>query len=203
MNGPDGKPFKTRAGETVGLAALLDEAETRARAIVAEKNADLDAAEQARVAHAVGIGAIKYADLASDRVKDYVFSWDRMLAMEGNTAPYLQYAYTRIRSIFRKAGIDHAPPAPILLSEPAERALALTLLGFEGVVDAVGRTLEPHRLCGYLYDLAVAFSAFYEACPVLPAEPPLRAGRLVLADLTGRTLAQGLELLGIRVVERM
>jgi len=201
--GQDGKPFKTRAGETVGLATLLDEAETRARAIVAEKNADLDPAEQARVAHAVGIGAIKYADLASDRVKDYVFSWDRMLAMDGNTAPYLQYAYTRIRSIFRKAGIDHAPPAPIVFAEPAERALALAILAFEGVVDAVGRTLEPHRLCGYLYDLATAFSAFYEACPVLSAEPPLRAGRLVLADLTGRTLAQGLELLGIRVVERM
>jgi len=201
--GEDGKPFKTRAGETVGLATLLDEAETRAHAIVAEKNADLDPAEQARVAHAVGIGAIKYADLASDRVKDYVFSWDRMLAMDGNTAPYLQYAYTRIRSIFRKAGIDHAPPAPIVFAEPAERALALAILAFEGVVDAVGRTLEPHRLCGYLYDLATAFSAFYEACPVLSAEPPLRAGRLVLADLTGRTLAQGLELLGIRVVERM
>jgi len=201
--GEDGKPFRTRAGETVGLAALLDEAETRARAIVAEKNADLDPGEQARVAHAVGIGAIKYADLASDRVKDYVFSWDRMLAMEGNTAPYLQYAYARIRSIFRKAGTDHAPPAPILLAEPAERALALTLLAFDGVVDAVGRTLEPHRLCGHLYDVAVAFSTFYEACPVLPAEPPLRASRLVLADLTGRTLAQGLELLGIRVVERM
>jgi arginyl-tRNA synthetase len=201
--GEDGKPFKTRAGETVGLAALLDEAEVRARAIVAEKNADLDPAEQARVAHAVGIGAIKYADLASDRVKDYVFNWDRMLAMEGNTAPYLQYAYTRIRSIFRKAGIEHAAAAPILFFEPPERTLALTILAFEGVVDAVGRTLEPHRLCGYLYDLAVAFSAFYEACPVLSAEPPLRAGRLVLADLTGRTLAQGLELLGIRVVERM
>jgi arginyl-tRNA synthetase len=201
--GEDGKPFKTRTGETVGLAALLDEAETRASAIVAEKNAELDPAEQARVARAVGIGAIKYADLASDRVKDYVFSWDRMLAMEGNTAPYLQYAFTRIRSILRKAGLEHAPRAPILFVEPAERALALTILAFEGVVDAVGRTLEPHRLCGYLYDLAVAFSAFYETCPVLPAEPPLRAGRLVLADLTGRTLAQGLELLGIRVVERM
>lgn len=201
--GEDGKPFKTRSGETVRLSELLDEAEERALAIVAEKNPELDPDERTRVAHAVGIGAIKYADLASDRVKDYVFSWPRMLAMDGNTAPYLQYAYARIRSIFRKAGLDAAPAASIVLREPAERTLVLQLLALEGVVDAVGRTLEPHRLCGYLYDVATAFSAFYEACPVLQAEPEVRDGRLVLCDLTARTLATGLGLLGIETVERM
>jgi arginyl-tRNA synthetase len=201
--GEDGTPFKTRAGDTVGLAALLDEAEERARAIVAEKNPELPADERNRVARVVGVGAIKYADLASDRVKDYVFSWSRMLAMDGNTAPYLQYAYARIRSIFRKAGVDRAPAGPVVLSEPAERGLVLTLLRFDGVVDAVGRTLEPHRLCGHLYDVATAFSAFYEACPVLSAPPPLRASRLVLAELTARTLHTGLDLLGIETVERM
>ena len=201
--GEDGKPFKTRAGETVGLASLLDEAEERALAIVAEKNPDLHADERARVARAVGVGAIKYADLASDRVKDYVFSWDRMLAMDGNTAPYLQYAYARIRSIFRKAGIDRAPAADVVLSEPAERALALVLLQVDATIDAVGRTLEPHRLCTYLYDVATAFSTFYEACPVLNAPAPLRESRLVLADLTARTLATGLDLLGIATPDRM
>jgi arginyl-tRNA synthetase len=201
--GEDGKPFKTRSGDTVGLAGLLDDAEARARSIVVEKNPDLDAAESARVAHAVGIGAIKYADLASDRVKDYVFSWDRMLAMDGNTAPYLQYAYARIRSIFRKAGLTNAPAADIVLTEPAERALVLVLLRFEGVVEAVARTLEPHRLCGHLYDVATAFSAFYEACPVLAAASPVRESRLVIADLTATTLATGLGLLGIETLERM
>jgi arginyl-tRNA synthetase len=201
--GEDGKPFKTRSGDTVRLAELLDEAEERALAVVVEKNPDLGPEERTLVAHAVGIGAIKYADLASDRVKDYVFSWPRMLAMDGNTAPYLQYAYARIRSIFRKAGLDAAPAASIVLKEPAERALVIQLLAFEGVVDAVGRTLEPHRMCGYLYDVATAFSAFYEACPVLQAEPAIRDSRLVLCELTAGTLAVGLGLLGIETVERM
>ncbi len=201
--GEDGTPFKTRSGDTVRLAELLDEAEERALAIVGEKNPQLEPDERTRVAHAVGVGAIKYADLASDRVKDYVFSWPRMLAMEGNTAPYLQYAYARIRSIFRKAGLDAAPASAVVLREPAERALALRLLALEGVVDAVGRTLEPHRLCGYLYDVATAFSAFYEACPVLQADGPVRDSRLVLCDFTARTLATGLRLLGIETVERM
>jgi len=201
--GEDGKPFKTRAGETVGLASLLDEAEERARAIVAEKNPDLGADERARVARAVGVGAIKYADLASDRVKDYVFSWDRMLAMDGNTAPYLQYAYARIQSIFRKAGLEGAPAGDLLLTEPAERALVLTLLQLDGVVEAVGRTLEPHRLCVYLYYVATAFSAFYEACPILSAAPEIRGSRLVLCQLADRTLQTGLGLLGIATVERM
>jgi arginyl-tRNA synthetase len=201
--GEDGKPFKTRSGDTVRLAELLDEAEERALAVVVEKNPELAPDERTRVAHTVGIGAIKYADLASDRVKDYVFSWPRMLAMDGNTAPYLQYAYARIRSIFRKAGVETAPAAPVVLREPAERALVLQLLGFEGVVDAAGRTLEPHRLCGYLYDVATAFSGFYETCPVLSAEPAVRDSRLVLCELTARTLAVGLGLLGIETVERM
>ncbi len=137
-------------------------------------------------------------------MKDYVFSWDRMLAMDGNTAPYLQYAYARIRSIFRRAGADAvAGGGPLVLAEPAERTLALTLLQLGGVVRAVGETLEPHRLCGWLYDLSAAFSAFYEQCPVLGADDTTRASRLALCDLTARGLACGLGLLGIDVVERM
>ncbi|MFN8545629.1 MAG: arginine--tRNA ligase [Candidatus Binatia bacterium] len=200
--GEDGKPFKTRSGDTIRLAELLDEAERRAAALVAAKNPALDDAARAAVAHAVGIGAIKYADLASDRVKDYVFSWDRMLAMDGNTAPYLQYAYARIRSIFRKAGVEAMPATPVL-AHPAERALVLTVLRLGGVVRAVGTTLEPHRLCAHLYDVATAFSAFYEGCPVLQADESVRAGRLLLCDLTARTLRLGLELLGIDVLDRM
>jgi len=201
--GEDGKPFKTRSGDTVRLADLLDEAEERARAIVREKNPDLDAATAAAVARAVGVGAIKYADLASDRVKDYVFSWDRMLAMDGNTAPYLQYAHARIRSIFRRANLAGPPAAPIVLGHPAERNLARLLLQLDGVVEAVAGSLEPHRLCGYLYEVATAFSSFYEACPVLQAPTAERGSRLVLADLTARTLATGLDLLGIEALERM
>jgi arginyl-tRNA synthetase len=202
--GEDGRPFRTRSGETVRLADLLDEAHRRAAAIVAEKNPDMDAAALDEVARVVGIGAIKYADLSSDRVKDYVFSWDRMLAMDGNTGPYLQYAHARIRSIFRRAGVE-APAAPTTLAvaHPAERALVLRLLQLPGVVRAVAQSLEPHRLCGYLYDVATAFSGFYEACPVLQAEAGTREGRLVLCALTARTLRQGLALLGIEVLERM
>jgi arginyl-tRNA synthetase len=201
--GEDGKPFKTRSGDTVRLADLLDEAEARALAIVLEKNPALDGEERARVGHAVGIGAIKYADLASDRVKDYVFSWQRMLAMDGNTAPYLQYAHARICSIFRKAGLDGAPPAPVVFAEPAERALALRLLQFDGALAGTAAALEPHRLCGYLYELATAFSAFYEACPVLSAPDPLRSSRLVLCDASASTLRVGLGVLGIEAPERM
>ncbi len=203
--GEDGRPFRTRSGDTVRLADLLDEAERRAAALVAEKNPALDAATRARVARAVGIGAIKYADLASDRVKDYVFSWERMLAMEGNTAPYLQYAYARIRSIFRKGGGSPlAPPESLALGEPAERALVLRLCQLGGVVHAVAETLEPHRLCAHLYDVATAFSTFYERCPVLQApDVTRRTSRLWLCELTARTLACGLGLLGIEVLERM
>ena len=147
--------------------------------------------------------AIKYADLSNDRVKDYVFHWDRMLAMDGNTAPYLQYAYARIRSISRKADDAGALTAAVVFAAPTERALALQLLQFDTMIESVARTLEPHHLCGYLYAVAQAFSAFYESCPVLQAEPAVRASRLLLCDLTARTLATGLELLGIAVVERM
>ena len=201
--GEDGTPFKTRSGDTVPLAELLDRAEELALGLVLAKNPDLDPVERARVAHTVGIGAIKYADLASDRVKDYVFSWPRMLAMDGNTAPYLQYAYARIRSIFRKARLDTAPVAPVRLDEPAERALVLALLQLDGVVEAVARTLEPHRLCGYLYEVATAFSTFYEACPVLQAPAGVRESRLVLCGLTADTMKIGLGLLGIETLERM
>jgi arginyl-tRNA synthetase len=205
--GDDGKPFKTRSGDTVRLSELLDEAEERALAIVSEKDRDnaLGEAARARVAHVVGIGAIKYADLSSDRVKDYVFSWARMLSFDGNTAPYLQNAYVRIRAIFRKAGLSGAPAgAAVRVDEAAERALALQLVQFPQAVAAVAESLEPHRLCTYLYELAAAFHQFYEQCPVLTApEPALKDSRLVLCDLTARTLAQGLGLLGIEVVEQM
>jgi arginyl-tRNA synthetase len=205
--GEDGKPFKTRSGDTVRLADLLDEAERRAATIVAEKNPDLDADRRAEVARVVGIGAIKYADLASERTRDYVFSWDRMLAMDGNTAPYLQYAYARIRSIFRKAG--ESEPGQLrsdqaAVDHPAERALVMQLIQFSCVVRSVGRTLQPHHLCTYLFDLATSFSAFYENCPVLRAESDsARTTRLALCHLTARTLRRGLNLLGIETLEQM
>jgi arginyl-tRNA synthetase len=205
--GDDRKMFKTRAGATVRLADLLDEAVARAEAVVADKDPDLDAAARARVAHAVGVGAVKYADLVNDRVKDYVFSFERMLAMDGNTAPYLQYAVARIRSIFRRAEEDGSgldPTAPIALAEPAERALALRLVSFEGAVRATADALQPHRLCQYLFELATTFTTFYESCPVLRAPSrEVRASRLVLCHVTARTLATGLDLLGIDTPERM
>ena len=201
--GEDGKPFKTRSGETVRLADLLDEAERRAADIVAEKNPELSEKDRAEVAAAVGIGAIKYGDLSSDRVKDYVFSWQRMLAMDGNTAPYLQYAYTRVRSIFRKAGEEPPRGAAVAIEHPAERALVLKLAQLGPTVRAVGESLEPHRLCTWLFELASAFSAFYENCPVLQADEKQRASRLALCDTTARALQLGLGLLGIRVMDRM
>jgi arginyl-tRNA synthetase len=188
--GTDGKMFRTRAGESVKLAAVLDEAVARAAAL----------APSAEVARAVGIGAVKYADLSGDRMSDYVFDWDRMLALTGNTGPYLQYAYARTRAILRKAG---TPPGPMRITAPAERALALELLGFAQVVTGLDETLEPHRLAGYLHGLAQAFSGFFEACPVLKAPPGIRESRLGLCDLTGRTLRQGLDLLGIETPERL
>ncbi|MGH8836458.1 MAG: arginine--tRNA ligase [Actinomycetes bacterium] len=204
--GSDGKLLRTRAGVSVKLTVLLDEAVARAGALVAEKNPALDPAERDAVASAVGIGAVKYADLSTDRVKDYVFDLDRMLALDGNTAPYLQYAHARIRSIFRRAGADAGPPGagPVPVTEPAERKLALELLGFAGVVHEVSDTLELHRIAGYLYRLASAFMTFYENCPVLAApEPAVHAGRLVLCDLTARTLRRGLGLLGIATPDQM
>ena len=199
--GPDKKPFKTRAGETVRLVDLLDEAVERATAVVTERSADLDEPTRAAVARAVGIGALKYGDLASDRVKDYVFEWSRMLALDGNTAPYLQYAHARCRSIARKAEGDVG--SAFSFTDPAEKALGLELLAFPAAVAEVAETLQPHKLCTYLYGLGVAFSSFYEKCPVLKAEGDVRRARLALCELTARTLARGLDLLGIEAPERM
>ena len=202
--GPDGKPFKTRAGGTVKLIALLEEAVAKAQGVVDEKSPELEPAQRQEVARAVGVGAVKYADLSSDRVKDYVYDLDRMLAMEGNTAPYLQYAHARIRSIFRRGGEEVVDGAPVVLEGPAERALALQLLRLESAVREVADTLQPHRLATYLFELASAFTAFYEQCPVLKAPTPeLRASRLVLCDLSARTLRLGLDLLGIEAPDRM
>jgi arginyl-tRNA synthetase len=205
--GEDGKPFKTRSGDTVKLADLLDEAEERARRIVDEKNPDLDEATKAEIARVVGIGAVKYADLLPHRQSDYVFSWDKMLSLQGNTAPYLQYAYTRIRSIFRKAeaeGVDtRLNPDALRLSHEAELALARKLMEFGLVLNQVGEDYRPNLLCNYLFELAGNFSRFFESCPVLKSGETERAGRLVLCDLTGRVLQQGLEVLGIGVTEVM
>ncbi len=200
--GDDGKPFKTRSGDTVKLEDVLDEAERRADAIVLEKNPELGVDERTAIAHAIAMGAIKYADLSNDRIKDYVFSYDRMLAFDGNTAPYLQNAYVRIKGIFRKADASEAAVAPVVAA-PQEKALAMRLLAFGAAVESVERTLEPHRLCTYLYELAADFHAFYEHCPVIQAAAGERGPRLALCDLTARTLKRGLELLGIDVVERM
>jgi len=210
--GDDGKPYKTRSGDTVKLADLLDEAEQRAFNVVKTKQLERAEAERVperlwpEVARVVGIGAVKYADLLPNRQSDYVFSWDKMLALNGNTAPYLQYAYARIRSIFRKAGgmgnwqstIDN-----LVLSAPEEMALAKHLLNFGLVLEAVAEECRPNFLCNYLYELAGLFSRFWENCPVLKAEGVQRQTRLALCDLTGRVLRQGLEVLGIEVLEQM
>ena len=201
--GPDGRPFKTRSGGTVKLMDLLDAAVDRARATVAEKAHDLDGNELNRVAEQAGIGAVKYADLSTSRTKDYVFDVERMVSFNGNTGVYLQYAHTRICSILRKAGDTSAEVDPTLPLDPAERALAFALDAFGDALTEVGRVLEPHRLCGHLYDLAKAFTDFYEACPVLSAAAPVRANRVALCRLTARTLRQGLNLLGIAAPERM
>ncbi len=205
--GPDNRPLKTRSGENIKLKDLLNEAEVRARKIVEEKNPELDDAAKADVAQAVGIGAVKYADLSNNLVSDYVFDWNRMLAMEGNTAPYLQYAFARIRSIFRKGEVDRddllASGHTIKLSQSEEAALAKLLLRYSEVLESVVRDLRPHLLTNYLFDLAQAFSGFYTNCPVLKADEPVRAGRLLLCDLTARTIRHGLHLLGIKTIEQM
>ncbi len=202
--GADGKVLRSRTGASVRLIDLLDEAVLRAGELIASKNPDLDDETRAALADAVAMGAVKYSDLSTQRTKDYVFDWDRMLAFDGNTAPYLQYAHTRIRSILRRAGegVEGAPDV-IEVPEPAERALALQLLAFEPAVAKVAETLEFHRLAEYLYRLATAFTAFYEHCPVLKAEGDTRRSRLALSELTGKVLAQGLDLLGIEAPERM
>ncbi|ECR8459739.1 arginine--tRNA ligase [Salmonella enterica subsp. enterica serovar Enteritidis] len=206
MLGKDGKPFKTRAGGTVKLADLLDEALERARRLVAEKNPDMSADELEKLANAVGIGAVKYADLSKNRTTDYIFDWDNMLAFEGNTAPYMQYAYTRVLSVFRKADIDEQAlaSAPVIISEDREAQLAARLLQFEETLTVVAREGTPHVMCAYLYDVAGLFSGFYEHCPILSAEnDAVRNSRLKLAQLTAKTLKLGLDTLGIETVERM
>ncbi|MCT9935263.1 arginine--tRNA ligase [Planotetraspora sp. A-T 1434] len=200
--GSDGKMFKTRSGESIKLTELLEEAVIRAEAVIAERG--YDPTVRREIARQVGIGAVKYADLSVSHDSEYVFDFDRMLALTGNTGPYLQYATARIRSIFRNGSIDPATvDGPITLGEPAERALALQLLGFGAIVETVAEVSEPHRLCNYLFDLAQAFTSFYESCPVLKAEEPVRSSRLALSALSLRVLLQGLDLLGIEVPERM
>ena len=206
MLGKDGKPFKTRTGGTVKLADLLDEAIERATVLINEKNTNLSDDEKTAVIEAVGIGSVKYADLSKNRTTDYVFDWDNMLSFEGNTAPYMQYAYTRIRSIFNKADVNSTAlaEATIQLPDEKERALAIELLQFEEAVQTVGKEGTPHVLCAYLYELAGVFSSFYEHCPILNAEDEnVKLSRLKLASLTEKTLKQGLELLGIKTIEKM
>jgi arginyl-tRNA synthetase len=210
--GDDGKPFKTRSGDTVKLTELLDEAEERTLALVKSKQLERSEAERVpealwpEIARVVGIGGVKYADLLPNRQSDYVFSWDKMLSLQGNTAPYLQYAYARIRSIFRKAGENsqlstlNSQPA---LRAPEELALAKHLLNFGLTLEAVADDYRPNFLCNYLYELAGHFARFYEACPVLKAEGNDRATRLTLCDVTARVLKQGLDTLGIEVLEQM
>jgi arginyl-tRNA synthetase len=201
--GPDGRPFKTRAGGTVRLMHLIDEAVDSARRTVAEREPDLPADELDRIAEQAGVGAVKYADLSTSRVKDYTFDIARMVSLTGNTSVYLQYAHARIRSILRKAGTDAGTIDPTLPLHPAERALVLALDEFGDVLRDVAATSEPHRLCNYLFDTAKAFTDFYENCPVLSAADEVRANRLALCRLAAATLHEGLGLLGIAAPERM
>ena len=203
--GQDRKMMKTRSGENVELGGLLHEAMERALAVVVEKNPDLPKAEQEEIARLIGLGAVKYADLMQHRLTDYVFSWEKMLSFQGNTAPYLQNAYVRIRSIFRKAEAEgiSLESAPIVIADPAERALALQILKFGEVLHAVLDDQRPNLLCLYLYELANAFHSFYEACPILKSEDPVRSSRLALSGITAELLKSGLSLLGIGVPERM
>jgi len=203
--GSDRKMLKSRSGEPLKFIDLLDEALVRAEASVAEKNPDLGVEDRLTIARQVGIGAVKYADLSTDRVRDYVFDWDRMLSFDGNTAPYLQYAHARICSIFRRAEIDRTSlrnREPSIV-EPQERALALAVLGFDSAVADTLEKYSPHRLCTYLYDLATSFTSFYEHCPVLKADEATRLSRLVMCDVTARVMATGLGLLGIDAPEQM
>ncbi|MEN6449194.1 MAG: arginine--tRNA ligase [Thermoguttaceae bacterium] len=212
--GDDGRPFKTRSGDTVGLEGLLDEAVRRALEIVSANDdskpngPELSADDRRQIAETVGIAALKYADLSQNRTSDYVFSYDKMLAMNGNTATYMQYAYARVRSIFARGGVDvaaiRASGAPILLNSPAERALGLEILRFSEALDQTVGDYRPNQLTSYLFDLANRYSTFFEQCPVLRADTDqLRQSRLLLCDLTARTIRKGLELLGIKVVEKM
>jgi arginyl-tRNA synthetase len=215
--GDDGKPFKTRSGDTVKLGDLLDEAVERAFKTVSEKSSDLSEAQRKEIARVVGLGAVKYADLLPNRQSDYIFNWDKMLALQGNTAPYLLYAYARIRSIFRKSeSASFSSPssslksddedeenAKIVLAAPEEIALAKHLLNFGLTLEAVAEEYRPNFLCNFLFELAGKFTSFYENCPVLKAEGAVRESRLALCDLTARVLKSGLETLGIESVEQM
>jgi arginyl-tRNA synthetase len=198
--------LRSRSGDPIGLEAVVDEAIERGIAAVAAKNPDLPAGRRDSIGRSVGVGALKYADLSTDRVRDYVFDWERMLSFDGNTAPYLQYAHTRICSLFRRAGIDRAGvgAADLAVVAAEERTLALRLLGYEAaLLEAVSR-YSPHRLCTYLFELASEFTVFYERCPVLRApSDEVKSSRLALSDLTARVLAHGLGLLGIDAPEQM
>jgi len=202
--GADRKMLRSRSGVPVKLVDLLDEAVQRADAAVTGRDPSLAHDERDRVAQMLGVGAVKYADLSTERTRDYTFDWDRMLAFEGNTGPYLQYAHARIRSIFRRGNLS-APssyPTPNLV-EPAERALGLALLGFAGAIEATLEQWSPSRLCSYLFELATAFTTFYETCPVLKAPPDVLPSRVLLCELTGRVLERGLDLLGIQAPDQM
>jgi arginyl-tRNA synthetase len=203
--GADGTPLKTREGRNVLLKDVIAEAVARARKVVAEKNPELPPGEQDAIARIVGVGALKYFDLRQNMTSDYVFDWDRMLALDGDTAPYLQYAYARVRSIFRKGGVRDAEYAGAdpRVDARVEARLGLWLLRFGETVECAARECRPNIVAGYLYELAARFTAFYGECPVLKAEEPARAGRLRLCDMTARVLAAGLRLLGIEVSERM
>lgn len=205
MLGQDGKPFKTRSGGVVKLADLLKEAVERSEALVASKNPDLDTDVKAEVARKVAIGAVKYADLSKTRTHDYVFNWDAMLSFEGNTAPYLQYAYMRIQSIARKANARGDSTAAIILDTAQERALSVKLIQFEEALEQVNREAQPHIICTYLYELASLFMTYYEHCPILKAGVPddIKASRLTLNAATAQTLKVGLDVLGIEVMEQM
>lgn len=201
--GPDHKPFKTREGQSIKLSHMLNEAVVRAKALVLQKQPDMPPAQSDAVAHAVGIGAVKYADLSKNRTSDYVFDWDSMLSLEGNTAPYLQYACVRVNSIVRRAGAGADPGTPILLRHRNERALGLHLVRWSDVLEAVVRDSAPHLLCQYLYELAAGLSRFYEDCQIISASGEVDASRLKLATLAGDTLKCGLGLLGITIPETM
>jgi arginyl-tRNA synthetase len=200
----DGTPFKTRDGAAVKLIDVIDESVERAYALVTEKNPELSESDRRNVARVVGVGALKYAELSKNRTTDYIFDWDTMLSFEGNTAPYLQYAYIRIRSIFRRAEVDPSSlNAELIITETAEAALAVKLLQFEEALDATTEDFQANVLCNYLFELSGLFMSFYEQCPILSSSDEVKNSRLILADLTATTLKQGLLLLGIDTVEQM